>query len=201
VQSFALTGATRYYLIIGGRRLQTYSSAYDAAPDGGYVRAYYLSRTRKLVNLERLPNPPLPADPAQARDMFGRMARAIVTGDRDGFAEARADAAGLIDAAQASIAAASDRPREHLGGSVVRDALVGKWTHPLVTLTFAADGTATVTTILGATKEGHWSVDGHGRLVTDATGAMAPTDAALEGGRLTIQLESQRLTFTRAPGV
>jgi hypothetical protein len=42
------------------------------------------------------------------------------------------------------------------------------------------------------------SVDGHGRLLTDATGAMEPTYAALEAGRLTIQLEGQRLTFTRA---
>ena len=198
VQSYGHTRGTRYYLIIGDRQLRTFQSAYDAAPDGGYVRAYYLSRTRKLVNLERLPNPPLPADPGQARDMFGRMARAFVTGDRAGFAEARADAAGLIDAVQDAMVEHSDRPPERVGEGLVRETLVGKWTHALATLTLAADGTATVTTILGATKRGHWSIDGHGRLLTDATGAMRPTDAALEGGRLTIQLEGQRLTFNRA---
>ena len=80
----------------------------------------------------------------------------------------------------------------------MREALVGRWTHPLVTVTLAEDGTATVTTIAGSTQAGHWSVDGHGRLLTDVTGTMEPTDAALDGGRLTIQLEGRRLTFTRA---
>jgi hypothetical protein len=110
-------------------------------------------------------------------------------------------AAGVLDAARESIVEASERPRERVSEGLVGEGLVGKWTHPLVTLTIAADGTAIVTTILGSTKKGHWSVDGQGRLLTDATGAMEPTDAALEAGRLTIQLEGQRLTFTRAGDV
>ena len=77
MQSPARTAFTRYYLNIAGRQLRTYLSAYDAAPDAGYVRAYYLPRTRRLVNLERLPNPPLPAGPEEARDMLGRIARAL----------------------------------------------------------------------------------------------------------------------------
>ena len=75
------TGNTRYYLKIGDRPLRTYRSAWEQAPDVGYVRAYYLPRTRRLVNLERLPNPPLPANPDEARDMVGRIARAFVTDD------------------------------------------------------------------------------------------------------------------------
>jgi hypothetical protein len=197
VQSVARTGGTRYYLNIGGRRLRTFRSVYDAAPDGGYVRAYYLGRTRRLVNLERLPNPPLPAGPGEARDMVGRMARAFVHRDPVAFAEARANAAGLIDAAQ-SIVESSERPSDHVAGGLVRDALVGTWTHPLATVTLAENGTATVTTVMGLSRAGHWSVDGQGRLLTDATGTMEPTDAALDGGRLTIQLEGRRLTFTRA---
>jgi hypothetical protein len=196
VQSVASTGGARYYLNIGGRRLRTHLSAYDAAPDGGYVRAYYLARTRRLVNLERLPNPPLPAGPDEARNMVGRMARAFVSRDPAAFAEARANAAGLIDAAQ-SIVESSERPTDHVAGGLLRDALVGKWTHPLATVTLAEDGTATVTTVMGSSQAGHWLVDGHGRLLTDATGTMDPTDAALDGGRLTILFEGRRLTFTR----
>jgi len=197
VQSTARTGSTRYYLTIEGRQLRTYLSAYDAAPDAGYVRAYYLPRTRRLVNLERLPNPPLPAGPDEARAMFGRIARAFVRGDRVAVARARANAAGLIDAAQESFGKPSESPSERVAGGLVREALVGRWTHPLATVTFAENGTATVTTMLGATQTGHWSVDRHGRLLTDVTGAMEPTDAALDGGRLTIQVEGRRLTFTR----
>jgi hypothetical protein len=51
---------------------------------------------------------------------------------------------------------------------------------------------------MGATVAGHWSVDGRGRLLTDVSRTMEPTDAVLEGGLLTIQVEGRRLTFTRA---
>ena len=192
------SGGTRYYLTIGGRQLRTFLSGYDAAPDAGYVRAYYLPRTRKLVNLERLPNPPLPAGPDDARGMFGRMARAFATGDPVAFAEARANAAGLLDAAQELIREPANAASGRVAGGLVREALVGRWTHPLVTVRLAEDGTATVTTMVGSTQTGHWSVDGHGRLLTNVTGTMEPTDAVLDDGRLTIQLEGRRLTFTRA---
>src|SRR5580765_726585 len=190
-------GTTRYYLNIAGRQLQTYLSAYEAAPDAGYVRAYYLPRTRRLVNLERLPNPPLPSDPGEARDMLGRIVRGLVT--HDPAAIARANAGGLMDAAREFVGP-PDAPRGPVAGGLVREALVGRWTHPLVTVTLAEDGTATVTTIAGSTQAGHWSVDGHGRLLTDATGTMEPMDAALDDGRLTIQLEGRHLTLTRAAG-
>jgi hypothetical protein len=192
------SATTRYYLTIGGRQLRTYLSAYEAAPDAGYVRAYYLPRTRKLVNLERLPNSPLPAGPDEARGMFGRMARAFATGDPVAFAEARANAAGLLDAGQELIREPPDAASGRVAGGLVREALVGRWTHSLVTVILAENGTATVTTIAGSTQAGHWSVDGHGRLLTNVTGTMEPTDAVLDGGRLTIQLEGRRLTFTRA---
>ena len=195
--SLARTGGARYYLIIGSRQLRTYHSAYDAAPDAGYVRAYYLPRTRKLVNLERLPNPPLPAGPGEARDMFGRMARALATGDPAAFAEARANAAGLLDTAQELIRESSKTSGRAAGG-LVREALVGRWTHPLVTVILAEDGTATVTTMVGSTQAGRWSVDGQGRLLTDVTGTMKPTVAVFDDGGLTIQLEGRRLTFTRS---
>ena len=130
--------------------------------------------------------------------MFGRMARAFATGDPVAFAEARANAAGLLDAAQESIREPSNAASGRVAGGLVREALVGRWTHSLVTVILAEDGTATVTTIAGSTEAGHWSVDEYGRLLTDVTGTMEPTDAVLDDGRLTIQIEGRRLTFTRA---
>jgi hypothetical protein len=199
VRPAAHNARARYYLIIEGQQLRTYLGAYDAAPDAGYVRAYYLPRTRRLVNLEHLPNAPLPAGPAQAREMFREIAGAFVSGDRAAFAEARAKAAGLIDAAQASIIEPSEAARRPVPGGLAREALVGTWTHPLVTVRLADDGTATVTTIAGSRQAGHWSVDARGRLVTDVTGTMAPMDASLDAGRLTIELEGRRLTFACQP--
>jgi hypothetical protein len=197
-QSMSQTGFTRYYLNIDGRELQTSLSVYDAAPDAGYVRAYYLPRTRRLVNLERLPNPPVPSSSDAARTMFGRMARAFRDRDPVAVAEARASAAGLMDAIQESIIEPSESPGGTFAGGLARDALVGRWTHPLLTATLAENGTLTVTTLMGARQVGHWSVDGQGRLLIDATGTMEPAAATLDGDHLTIQIEGRRLTFTRA---
>ena len=130
--------------------------------------------------------------------MFGRIAHALITRDPDALA--RANAGGLMDAAQELMAEPSNTSRGPIAGGLVREALVGRWTHPLATVTLAEDGTATITTITGATQAGHWSVDGRGRLLTDATGTMEPMDAALDDDRLTIQLEGRRLTLTRAAG-
>jgi hypothetical protein len=198
VQSMALTGPTRYYLNIEGRQLRTYLSAYDAAPDAGYVRAYYLPRTRRLANLERLPNPPIPSGPAEARDMFGRMVQAFRGRDPAAIAEARASVAGLMDAVQESIVKPSDLPVGPVAGGLTRGSLAGRWTHPLLTATLAEDGTMSVTTLMGASHAGHWSVDAQGRLLTDATGTMEPAGATLDGDHLTIQIEGRRVTFTRA---
>jgi hypothetical protein len=187
------SAASRYYVIVAGRQLQTYLSAYDAAPDVGYVRAFYLPRTRKLVNLERLPNPPLRSEGDEPVDTLARMARALVSSDP----VVRASLADLMDASRDSIIEPSASKSGAAAGGLVRDAVVGRWTSPLVTITLAEDGTATVTTIAGLSQAGHWSIDAHGRLLTDATGTMEPAEAALEGDRLTIQLEGRRLTFTR----
>src|SRR5436190_8128974 len=128
-QSTAPQSFTRYYLTVGGRELRTYRSGYEAAPDAGYVRAYYLPRTRKLVNLERLPNPPPPSGPDEARGMFGRMARAYATFDPVAIANARANAAGLLDAAQ-DLSREPSHASGNVAGGLVREALVGRWTHP-----------------------------------------------------------------------
>jgi len=194
----APAGSTRYYLVVANHWLRTFRPAYEAAPDAGYVRAYYLPRTRRLVNLERLPNPPVPASADEARAMFGRMAQAFAARDANALAEARANAAGLADAAR-EIIDPTDAPRPLVAKGLVREALVGTWTHPIASVTFAENGTATVTTILGATRTGRWSVDA-GRLLTDVTGTMETTAAALDGDHLTIQLEGRSITFTRAPG-
>jgi hypothetical protein len=37
-------------------------------------------------------------------------------------------------------------------------------------------------------------------MLSDATGTMEPMDAALDDGRLTIQLEARHLTLTREAG-
>jgi hypothetical protein len=199
VQSRRPSGA-RYYLDIAGRHLLTYPAASDAAPDAGYVRAYFLPRTHHLVNLERLANPALPSDPDAVRDLFRGMGRALASHDSVAFAEARAKAASLTEAVRESMVQESAPPAGSAGRGLAREALVGRWINPLVTVTLRQDGTATVAMIAGARRDGHWAIDAEGRLLTDATGKMEPTSAWLDDDGLTIQLEGRRLKFTRASG-
>ncbi len=91
-----------YFLDVGGRRFGVATSTYEAAPDAGYVRAYYLPRSRKIVNLERLPSAPLDhgGDLRAALHTLGAAALHAPAGTaRD---EARAELAGIRDALQPS---------------------------------------------------------------------------------------------------
>ena len=65
-------------------------------------------------------------------------------------------------------------------------------------VTFMKNGIVSMTMAFGGTRrDGHWSVDANGRLVTDASGSLEPLDATLNGDQLTIVIEGQRMTFTR----
>jgi hypothetical protein len=47
-----------YYFDVAGLTSQVmWESAFEAAPRAGYVRVFYLPRSHKAVNLERLPDP------------------------------------------------------------------------------------------------------------------------------------------------
>src|SRR5258706_7332238 len=48
-----------YFLQVNDRRFETSRAKYEAAPDAGYVRMYFLPRSRKIVNLELLPDRPV----------------------------------------------------------------------------------------------------------------------------------------------
>lgn len=190
-------GFRRYYFTIAGRRLQvTTRTEYDAAPDAGHVRAYFFPRSRRVVNLEHLADPPIPTGPHAAQEVLGDFARALLSGDRSSRAEAAAGVAALEHVTEGP-------PSANAGGraqsSRLRaDDLYGVWTNPMVTVTLMKSGIATLETGFGAIRrEGHWSVDAGGRLLADISGQMEPIEASLEGRRLTIVIEGQRMAFTR----
>jgi len=49
-------GAPSYFFDVKGKRLEAGRSAYFAAPEAGYVRVYFLPKSRRVVNLEHLPD-------------------------------------------------------------------------------------------------------------------------------------------------
>jgi len=195
------TGGARHfvhYFDIGGRRLRATKWASDAAPAGGYVRVYFLPRSRRVVNLEQLPDPAIPTGSGAAQEIMQDYARAVGSLDRTKIAEANARIMALKHVVEGPPPqATTDGSRE--SSRLRADDLYGTWTNPMMTVAFSKNGIATLTTAIGGMRrEGHWSVDANGRLMTDATGTLEPMAASLEGRRLTITIEGQRIMFTRS---
>jgi hypothetical protein len=186
-----------YYLEVGKTRFKVSRSTYEAAPDAGFVRLFYLPRSRKFVNLERLPDAPVPdARTAQALlDSARPMFRSSSRTERN---EARAELAGLMDAFDASTAPAATGPPHNQDPRPLDEAIVGTWTNVLMSVTFSSGGRLTIQ-LPGETRNARWSVDRDGRLTADLSGASGreTVDAWVAGDQLTINLDGQSLTFTR----
>jgi hypothetical protein len=191
---------TTYYLEVGGRTFITAMRTYEAAPDAGIVRLFYLPRSHRVINLERLADRPLPEGPAAVQEMIGKFVGAFRDHDRIGMAEARAASAAFDhrvheDFDKDAPPPPSVRPRNP---RELTESLPGSWRNSLMTVSFAVDGTVTVAALIGPERRGHWSVDAKGRLVSDITGRTVVADAWIEGDRLTISAEGQALSFSRA---
>lgn len=184
-----------HYFEISRRRLRVSRSGYDAAPGAGIVRVYFLPRSRLVVNLERLADPPLPSGPDATQQILADLISALRRHDPVALAEARARAAALADAVRGP--AVGPGATTHLQAGD----LYGSWTNRLMTVTFARDGVATLQASTGPVRAGHWAIDANGRLLTDATGVMEPTDAWLEGDRLWILIAGRTVMFARVRGV
>ena len=198
-QSRSVTPRT-HHLIVEGQWFAVGPAGFDAAPDAGYVRLFYLPRSHRAVNLERLParvsTREVLANPAQALESF---AARVLSPDRTTRAEALADAADVTAAwsagqqqvAAAAHAAARD-PRP------LAEAILGTWSMGgLLTVEFRADGTALVRPALGAETRGRWAVDGSGRLRSNVTGDDQVGDASIAGDVLTLSSEETTLSFQR----
>jgi hypothetical protein len=78
------------------------------------------------------------------------------------------------------------------------EAIVGTWRNPMMTVTFSADGTASMKSALpGVDREARWSVDASGKLVADIAGTTEPAEAWIASDRLTVVLGGQSLAFVR----
>ena len=190
------TGRARnlYYLDVGDRSFQVGERTYEAAPDMGRVRLYYLPASRKLVNLEPAADAPMPADlsPTGLLHTLGASLRSPTRRERN---EARASFATLGNAIEAAFTPAAVTPPAARDPRPLAETLLGSWGNGFLTVTFSPDGTVT-TRMLQGEMHGRWSVEG-GRLHADIAGRQQSADAWVTGDQLTIALEGEGLTLTR----
>ena len=184
-----------YYLEVGKRQFRVSRGTYDSAPETGYVRVFYLPRSRKIVNIEHLPDPAVPAN-LNARTMFTSMKEAMLSGDQVRRNEARAELGAIGHAFEAMVDSTPAASTPTPDPRPLAEAIVGTWSSPVVTVTFTADGGVTVR-VFGTERRGRWSVDGHGRLQSDIMGQMGTADARVHGNQLTVALDDRTVTLTR----
>jgi hypothetical protein len=186
-----------YYLDVAGQRFKVGPHAYDAAPDAGYVRIYFLPISRHVVNLEHLPDRSLP-EGTTVKTLAQELKQAVHSHDRAQIDELRAEMAGTGHAVNATISHdAVPPPEANQDQRPLADAIQGTWSNGPVTAVFSEDGSFSVT-ILGANEQdGHWSVDGNGKLVADFRGREQATDAWIAGGQLTVSLGGDAITLKR----
>ena len=185
-----------YFLDVGNRSFKVGPRRYHDAPDAGWVRAYYLPLSKMIVNLERLPNASGP--PELTRDGIVRAIGATLSGNRREANEARAGIASASEALKAAFdgsrQAPSSAPRDP---RPLAEAILGTWANPLVSVTFSADGLATVR-MFGGDKNGRWSIDPDGRLRAAIMGHEQSIEAWVAGDTLSIAVEGRTITLTRS---
>jgi hypothetical protein len=204
VRGSAVQGASprpRYYFDVAGQALEVmWESAYEAAPQARYVRVFYLPRSRKAVNLERLPDPPAGEAAAiatmleSAKDSLS----ALTSPDQVKAAEAMAAQLAMHERyKQQPDTGPPAPPPDQLDPRPLASAIVGSWASALLRVTFRADGTMTASGTRGRSRDGRWAVGEDGRLQADVLGQPGPTSAWVAGDQLTIALKGLPFTLRR----
>lgn len=187
---------TTYLLDVGDATFKVAPFTYDAAPDAGRVRAYFLPRSRNVVNLERLPDRPVDEREVTAQGILDSL-RATILSPGPQANEARAKLAGIGNALKGAFAESAAPPQAR-DPRPLEEAILGTWSNQVMKVTFSSGGRVTAH-MLGAIRDGHWSVEG-GRLRADITDHQETADAWVVGNQLTIAVEGRGLTLTRASG-
>jgi hypothetical protein len=187
-----------HFLDVGGQRFETGPLGYAAAPDAGYVRLFFLPRSHRVVNLQLIPGPAVPdittmSVPEVAHTVLGAM-----HGGEVARAEARAQMATMATQFQAEVHAdATPPPSDQLDARPLAQAIIGTWKNPMMTVSFAVDGTATQTMMNGRETSGQWSVDAQGQLHATLMGQDETAAAWIAGDTLTISIGTMALAFQR----
>ena len=187
-----------HYLSVAGKSFSVGSGTYEATPEAGIVRLYYLPHSHKVVNLERMPDRPLPdgafSSPTQ---LFGTLATAMRSHDSVQANEARAELEAFKDKLTAM---ATPPPAEQRDPRPLQQAILGTWQMGPMSMTFMPDGTMVATIPNGGRRQGRWSIGADGKLHADATGTDQAAEAWVSGDMLTISDGRAGMSYHRVDG-
>ncbi len=85
------SSSASYFFDVAGKSFETFHQSYEAAPEAGYVRLFYLPRSHRVVNLQLLPGPAAPElTPASVQAVTQNLAAGMHSHSEVATAEARA---------------------------------------------------------------------------------------------------------------
>jgi hypothetical protein len=182
------SSSVTHWIDVENKRMRAFKDQYDAAPDAGYVRVYYVPHSMRVVNLERLPDRAGDAEAIRSpADALKLAASSIFSLDEVKGAEAGH-----------AMQPGARPPDSELDSRPLAEAIVGRWTNGMVTLDFEAGGTVSVSMPGGVQREAHWSVDAQGRLVADVMGKKEAGEAWIAADRLSIKQGGDGIVLKRA---
>lgn len=193
-----------YHVDVEGKRFVVHQKTYEAVPDAGIIRLFYLPRSRKVVNVEQLPDRPVAPGALEAltspMSALRMTASAFAAPNTKQRAEMMANVAALGHALQAEMGPtdATPPPPDQRDQRPLAEAILGTWRMGPMTVTFSADGTATMDAA-GMARKGPWSVGGDGRLHSAALGPDGAADAWITGDTLTVSTDGRSMAFHRVP--
>ena len=189
------SSSASYFFDVAGKSFETFHQSYEAAPEAGYVRLFYLPRSHRVVNLQLVPGPATPElTPASVQAVTQNLAAGMHSHSEVAFAEARAQMASMAAQFQS---AAVPPPGDQLDSRPLGAAIIGTWSNPFMTVSFAPDGSATQTMMNGREVSGRWSVDAQGQLHAGLAGHDDAAAAWIAGDTLTISVGKTALAFQR----
>jgi hypothetical protein len=190
---------TDYYLDVAGQSFEVDSTANLATPDVGYVRLYVLPRSHVILNLERMPDRPLPAGATTSpTETIAAAITSLRSHDPVQAAEARAELDAMKNAMQAErTRAGTPPPVDQRDPRPLAEAILGTWQTGPMSLSFLPDGTMVATLPRGRQERGRWSIGADGRLNASGTGRDTATDAWVAGDALTISENGQGMVYRR----
>ena len=115
-----------------------------------------------------------------------------------GVAEARAKIAAMETQVKSQMAAAAvPPPSDQMDQRPLAVAIIGTWSNPMMTVRFAAGGSATQTMMNGRQTSGRWSVDAQGQLHAGLMGQDQTAAAWIAGDTLTLSMGKMARAFQR----
>ena len=181
---------------VAGQNFDVGRSVYQYAPEAGFVRVYYLPRSHQVVNLELLPDRPLPAG---LLDSPAALAQAAIAALRSHDPSQRAELMAEMATARKTFIAPAGGTAPVVGGDPrpLAEAIVGTWQTGPIKVTFNAGGTMTTNLPGGVGRDGQWSVDAAGQLHAQIGGQDEAGKAWVAGDVLTVTMGGEARQFQR----